>query len=115
MNPAINPSISTPHSNEILGNEISRLAAQIHAANYRLLVMIREFDEREAWLDLGMKSCAHWLSWRCGTNVHTGREKVRVAHALAELAKISAAFEQGRLSYSKVRAVTRVANGDKCC
>jgi hypothetical protein len=37
------------------------------------------------------------------------REKVRVAHALAGLPKIAAAMARGELSYSKVRAVSRVA------
>jgi hypothetical protein len=35
---------------------------------------------------------------------------VRVAHALRGLPKISAAFADGRLSYSKVRALTRAAH-----
>ncbi|MCP4334070.1 MAG: DUF222 domain-containing protein, partial [Gammaproteobacteria bacterium] len=38
------------------------------------------------------------------------REKVRVAHALADMPKISLAFEKGELSYSKVRAMTRIAD-----
>ena len=37
------------------------------------------------------------------------REKVRVARALADLPKISMAFREGKVSYSKVRAMTRVA------
>ena len=37
------------------------------------------------------------------------REKVRVARALAELPRLSAAMQRGDLSYSKVRALTRVA------
>ena len=37
------------------------------------------------------------------------REKVRVAHALENLPRVSAAMERGQLSYSKVRALTRVA------
>ncbi len=41
--------------------------------------------------------------------MNAARERVRVARALAELPKISAAFEAGTLSYSKVRAMTRVA------
>ncbi|MHB8476836.1 MAG: HNH endonuclease signature motif containing protein [Steroidobacteraceae bacterium] len=36
-------------------------------------------------------------------------EKVRVAHALAGLPKIAASVGRGELSYSKVRALTRVA------
>jgi hypothetical protein len=38
------------------------------------------------------------------------REKLRVAHALEQLPRIAAAMAQGSLSYSKVRAMTRVAD-----
>jgi hypothetical protein len=38
------------------------------------------------------------------------REKLRVAHALEELPKISEGFANGTLSYSKVRAITRIAD-----
>ena len=95
---------------ENLGHEIARLAAHIHAATYRFLILLREFDALGGWADQGGVSCAHWLSWRCGISVHTGREKLRVAKALADLPKVSEAFEQGRISYSKARAITRVAN-----
>jgi hypothetical protein len=41
--------------------------------------------------------------------VSAAREKVRTARALRELPQISLAFRDGRLSYTKVRALTRVA------
>lgn len=50
------------------------------------------------------------VSWRCGIGLNAAREKVRVAHALKRLPAISAAFESGRLSFSKVRALTRIAD-----
>ncbi len=96
---------------ERLGDEIARLAAHIHAATYRLLVLIREFDEREGWGG-GFHSCAHWLSWRTGIAPGPSREKVRVAKALAELPLISGAMERGALSFSKARALTRVATAE---
>jgi hypothetical protein len=40
----------------------------------------------------------------------TGREKLRVAHALKHLPAVSAAFGRGELSYSKVRAITRIGD-----
>jgi len=49
------------------------------------------------------------LNWQCGIGMNAAREKVRVANALADLPKISASFSKGELSYSKVRAMTRVA------
>src|SRR5690606_13950057 len=53
--------------------------------------------------------CAHWLGWKCGIDQGAAREKVRVARALEALPKISAAMAGGELSYSKVRALSRVA------
>ena len=94
---------------ERLENGITELSAHIYAATYRLLVLIREYDECEGWAQPGLRSCAHWLNWKCSINLGTAREKVRVAHALKDLTKISEAFREGRLSYSKVRAMTRVA------
>ena len=72
-----------------------------------LLVLIREFDERTGWS--GCTSCAHWLSWRTGLAPGAAREHVRVARALGNLPKLSDAMRRGIVSYSKVRAVTRVA------
>ena len=99
---------NTPEDNERLGDEIARLAAHLHAATYQLLVLIRQFDERGGWGG-GFLSCAQWLSWRTGIGPGPAREKVRVAKALAVLPRLSEAMSKGQLSYSKVRAITRVA------
>jgi hypothetical protein len=93
---------------EALGERIAKLSAQIQAATYQLLVMIRVFDERGGWGE-GFRSCAHWLNWRAGYELPAAREKVRVARALASLPLISASMACGQVSYSKVRAMTRVA------
>ena len=50
------------------------------------------------------------LNWRCGIDIGTAREQVRVARALGGLPLTSAALAAGTLSYSKVRAMTRVAS-----
>jgi hypothetical protein len=100
-----------PTDNDRLADEIAELAAHLHAATYRLLMLLREYDAREAW-GWGFRSCAHWLSWRTGIAPGAAREKVRVARALGSLPRISAAMERGGLSYSKARALTRVATAD---
>jgi len=92
-----------------LGDRIAELSAHIQVATYRLLVLIREFDQRDGWHIQGAKSCAHWLNWRIGLDIGAAREKVRVARALEELPTISRAMSKGEVSYSKVRAMTRVA------
>jgi hypothetical protein len=88
---------------------ICRLASRIHAETYQMLVLVREFDDRMGWAKWSYPSCAEWLSWRCGISLSAAREKVRTAQALRDLPSISLAFREGRLSYTKVRALTRVA------
>ena len=90
--------------------QITELAGQLNAAQYRWLTLIAEFDRRQGWADGSLHSCAHWLNFKCGLNLGAAREKVRVAHALVGLPKIAVAMQCGALSYSKVRALTRVAS-----
>ena len=92
-----------------LADEISDTAAHIDAATHRLLRQIRAYDASDGWAVHGALSCAHWMSWRIGMGLGAAREKVRVAIALGGLPLIDAALERGELSYSKVRAMTRVA------
>src|SRR5437899_10187128 len=92
-----------------LGHEIAKLSAHLDAAVARLLDLIREFDAREGWNN-GCRSRAHWLSWRVGLDMGAAREKVRVARALGTLPRLAQALARGELSYSKIRALTRVAS-----
>ena len=103
-----NASVLSSSSNEELADAITFLAAQIQAATCRLLVLIAEMDRREAYGDLHFKSCAHWLSWRTGDTISTAREKVRVARKLEACPQVLEAFAEGRVSYSKLRAITRI-------
>ena len=91
-----------------LDKAIVGLSARINAATYELLVLIRQFDERAGWLRWGLGNCAEWLHWRCDLSMNAAREKVRVAHSIKTLPAVAAAFSSGELSYSKVRAMTRV-------
>ena len=102
------PVVMPPAELELLGNQIAELSARIDAATYELLCHLHEFDLRHGWE--GWRSCAHWLNWRTGLDLGAAREKLRVATALADLNHVSAAMARGQLSYSKVRALTRVAS-----
>ncbi|MEZ4415019.1 MAG: DUF222 domain-containing protein [Gemmatimonadota bacterium] len=97
---------------EDLSDEIASLAAQISSATHRQLTLIAEFDRRRGWELSGHITCAHWLAWRTGIDLGSAREKVRAARALTSLPQISSALQQGDLSFSKVRALTRVADAD---
>ena len=89
--------------------QITELWGHLNAATYRFLLLVAEFDRSEAYARHGLVSTARWLNWQCGIGKVAAREKVRVARALESLPGISAAFASGEFSYSKVRAMTRVA------
>jgi hypothetical protein len=99
-----------PQDTQKLADEITRLAGHINAANYRFLSLVAEFDRLGGWSGAGIKSCAHWLQWKCGITSGAAREKVRVARSLEQLPKISTALANGELSYSMVRAISRKAD-----
>jgi hypothetical protein len=102
-------SASTDRSSiDELDAAICKLARRMNADTYRLLMLVREFDDRFGWAKWSFRSCAEWLAWRCGLSLSAARERVRTAQALREMPAISAAFADGRLSYSKVRALSRV-------
>jgi hypothetical protein len=98
--------------------DADRLAGQICAAatlsaqaTCTLLELVGEFDASGAlryWVDL--KSVAHWLSWTCSMAPGVAREHVRIARALRKMPTVLAEFRQGRLSYSKVREISRVVD-----
>jgi hypothetical protein len=93
-----------------LVDQITTLAGHLNAANARFLALIGELDRRRGWAEWGVKSCAHWLNWKCGIGLGAAREKVRVAHALDKLPRITTAMAEGRISYAKARELTRVAD-----
>ena len=97
---------------ELIEREIESLAARITAGNARWLELVAEFDRREGWAGTGCRSTCEWVAWRCALNPRSAREQVRVARALASVPLINEAFARGELSYSKTRALTRIADAD---
>ena len=104
------PEAAEPPDLDRLGDRIAKLSARIDAATYDLLCHLHQFDRHHGWE--GFRSCAHWLNWRTGLDLGAAREKLRVAAALADLNHLAAALACGQLSYSKVRALTRIATPD---
>jgi hypothetical protein len=90
-------------------DKVAVLYGEITAATREFLRAVAECDKHRDWAEEGFASCADWLAWRIGVSRMTASEKVRAARALETLPLISAAMERGDLSFSKVRALTRVA------
>jgi hypothetical protein len=93
-----------------LGRELQSLAAAQASLDHDFCVLVNRFDATGAIAHFdGIQSTAHYLAWACAMNATVAREHVRVARALRELSRTKELFRQGRLSYSKVRELTRLA------
>ena len=95
-----------------LATQIAESARCIDMAKHRLLTRVREFDARDGWAGSGCVSMVTWLSWWTSMSPKASSEHLRVARALGRLPLIDQAFANGEISYSKVRAVTRIAEPD---
>jgi hypothetical protein len=96
---------------DALAGRICAAAAISAQSQCQLLELLGEFDAIAGikhWS--GFKSLAHWLSWSCSMTSGVAREHVRVAKALRSMPTVAGLFREGRLSYSKVREVTRVVD-----
>ena len=107
--PTFEERVAYIRSTHELEDQIIELAGHLNAGNYRFLSLLAEFDRRKGWNCRATRDCAHWLNWKCGIDLGAAREKVRTARALEKLPLVSAAMERGEISYSNVRAITRVA------
>jgi hypothetical protein len=96
----------------LLGERCARAYMQADALHYRAMKLLAEFDRRSGWQDTGFSSTAEWLAWRIGIKPGGARERLRTALALEQLPETSEAMKSGELSYTKVRAITRVARPD---
>lgn len=92
--------------------QIMRLAQTLDRGTHRLVGLLPEFDKQQVWAADGQRSCAAWLNTYAGLSMSAAHDRCRVAHALETLPIISRLFMLGELSWSKVRALTRIATPD---
>ena len=85
-------------------DELAALSAHLAAATARFLELVWEQHETGESDDSG-----RFLAFRCGITVREAREYLRVAEALQELPAMRAAFARGEVTFTKLRALTRVA------
>lgn len=88
-----------------LEDELATLGAHINAATARFVELVQALCEEGSLVD----EAARYVAFRCGVSGREAREYVRAAEALRELPAIREAFGRGELTFTKVRALTRVA------
>jgi hypothetical protein len=96
-------------SDDVLESELRGLSARVAAAMCRFLLAVAEYDRRRGWERWECHDMAGWLSWKCGISPVTARQYSRVSRSLQKLPLLRSRFASGGLSYSQVRAISRVA------
>ncbi len=76
------------------------------------LAALGDFDAQGRWALDGQLSCAEWLMWSTKMARATAYEKLRIARQLRVRPVLGDAFGDGRLSYSALRAITRIDGPD---
>lgn len=107
--PTFDPAAASDDDLEV---RLSSLAARVAALTAEFLAVVRELDRRQVWVKQGCRSLAQYLSWKAGVSLRAAQDHARVAQALESLPHTADALAEGRLSYSKARAITRMATPD---
>ena len=102
----------TTAPSEYLEAELVAHAAWEATGMARMLDVLAEFDRRRVWEQWGCASPQQWLGWKCALGYVAASERLRVARALGQLPHIRDGLSSGKLSFSKVRELTRVATPD---
>lgn len=90
--------------------QLKELVRRQDASLARILDLLVQFDELEGWRSSGARHCPAWMNSELGISTKLGFEYLRVGRSLKSLPVIKALFEQGKLSWTKVRALTRIAD-----
>ena len=94
-----------------IGEQLIEAGAAFNGTQYRVVRLAAELDASDEWL-LTASSASRWIADTLDICVSTAREWVRVGRALRHLPDVDEAFAANRLSYSKVRTLTRIATPD---
>lgn len=107
--PPAPPPKRDPAVGRALIDRFLRVTALQRALGHAHLTDLRTIDAEGWWADDGATSCAQWLSCRTGTPLKTCHEHLRVARKLGECRRLDEEMRIGRLGYSQLRAITRIA------
>jgi hypothetical protein len=93
-----------------LHERLVQIARSRSALDAREAELLLDADELQIWRLHGQPTLAAYLELTLGYGPHAANERMRVARELRELPLIHEALAEGRLHFSAVRELTRVAN-----
>jgi hypothetical protein len=99
---------------ERLEAELTSTAATIAGRTYELLVLVGEYDHRDAHVTWGHLSCVAWLADLCDIERSTAASYVRVARVMRRFSSLDEAMRDGTISYAKARVLAPHVTAANC-
>lgn len=96
------------HTSPLL-TRLRSVAAAWARYHYEIVTLAAQLADGSDWVLDGAPTAAHWLAEVADVETCTAREWIRIGRLLRTLPASADAFEQGRISYSKLRTLTRLA------
>jgi hypothetical protein len=94
---------------EQLHRTLKRIVRARGSLDLQEAAALREAQTIQIWRRFGYASLVEYMELEMGYSPRAALERLRVANALPQLPQIAAAIEQGDLSFSGARELTRVA------
>jgi len=91
-------------------HRLKALSQDITSQHADLIELLVRFDEHEGWKLSGASHCAAWANSEIGISIQLSWEYLRVGRKLRSLKTLQALFRVGKISWSKVRLISRVAD-----
>src|SRR5215217_7597782 len=94
-------------ASEQLEAQAASLCGVLHATTAALIGLLARVLSTRAWEEPGIRSPAHWATWRFGISTGRARSWVRMAERMAELPVTFEAFQAGELAEDQVAVLVR--------
>lgn len=94
-------------STEVIEAELVASVTAQSASTHQQLHLLMVYDQRGAWVTSGYTSCASWWAATADIEVSTAQDQMRVARAIDRLPSLDLALSTQRLSYAKIRYLSR--------
>ena len=104
--------MAIPLDEASIRQRLKALSQEITSHHADLLELLVRFDDLQGWKTSGARHCAAWMNLEIGVGMQSGWEYLRVGRKLRTLPTLRALFRAGKLSWSKVRLISRVADAD---
>ena len=101
-----------PQDESAIRHRLKALSQEITSNHADLLELLVRFDNVQGWKSSGASHCAAWMNSEIGISTQLSWEYLRVGRKLQTLPTVQALFRVGKLSWSKIRLITRVADSE---